>query len=272
MCTAVFSAAMAAAYYWPFAHAGDAAALRGFESIDTRGLDGVLDTVLRVCDPAPFALIAVVLVVAVARYKSPRHALAVWVLLVGANASSQLLKPLLAHHRDTSLWHIRQINPAAYPSGHSTAAMSLALALVLGAPRAYRPLAAVIGGVFAVAISFFALILGWHYPSDIVGGFLLATIWSLVLLAGLRFAAVRWPAHGGMRLAARRAIALPLARTLAWAVAIGCVAAIVLAATRADRLVSYVDRHHALVFVATVIALSAAGLLGGVTVLTGRRR
>jgi hypothetical protein len=77
------------------------------------------------------------------------------------------------------------VNPASWPSGHATAAMSLALCFVLAAPGRLRPAAAALGAVFAVAVSYSFLTLGWHYPSDVFGGFLVAGIWTLLGVAAL---------------------------------------------------------------------------------------
>ena len=38
---------------------------------------------------------------------------------------------------------------------------------------------------FAVAVSYSFLELGWHYPSDVLGGFLIATVWTLLGIAAL---------------------------------------------------------------------------------------
>ena len=46
---------------------------------------------------------------------------------------------------------------------------------------------------------------GWHFPSDVIGGFLLATGWALVLLAGLRALDARYPERAGRSRAGRGA-------------------------------------------------------------------
>ncbi len=263
---------MAAAYFWPFAHAGDAGALAGFESLDRPWLQSAGHAFLQLCNPVPFASLALVTLISIARLRSLRHALAAWVLLTGANVSSQLLKPLLAHPRPHGAWHIHPIPPAAFPSGHTTAAMSLVLAIVLATRQPWRPVAAVVGGTFVLAVAFCVLILGWHYPSDAIGGFLLATCWALVVLAGMRWAGARWPQSGGMRRAAREAIALPRARIVLRAIGVIALVAVAVAATRAGELASFAGNHHALVFVAAAITVSAVTLLAGVTTLSNRRR
>src|SRR5205085_11232822 len=106
------------------------------------------------------------------------------------NGPPELLKPLLAHPRAASLLGGRApVGAASWPSGHATAAMSLALTYVLAAPGRLRPVVAALGAAFAVAVSYSFLTLGWHYPSDVFGGFLVATVWTLsgiALLFALR--------------------------------------------------------------------------------------
>src|SRR5438270_928921 len=108
-----------------------------------------------------------------------------------APLTADALKPLLAHpHASAGAVHIA---PASWPSGHSTAALALALCAVLVAPRRARPLVAVAGGAFALAVGCALLIRAWHMPSDVLGGYLVAVLWMALALAGLRAAERRWP-------------------------------------------------------------------------------
>ena len=45
---------------------------------------------------------------------------------------------------------------------------------MLVAPRGLRPLAALLGTGLAIGVSFSILVLGWHFPSDVLGGFFIA--------------------------------------------------------------------------------------------------
>ena len=76
-----------------------------------------------------------------------------------------------------------QIGAASWPSGHSTAAMALALCAVLVARAALAAVAAALGGAYAVAVGFAVVLLGWHYPSDVLGGYLMAGTWTALGLA-----------------------------------------------------------------------------------------
>ena len=42
-----------------------------------------------------------------------------------------------------------------------------------------------LGGAFAVGVAYAVLVLGWHYPSDVLGGFLVAGLWTSLAVAVL---------------------------------------------------------------------------------------
>ena len=72
--------------------------------------------------------------------------------------------------------------------------MSLALCAVLAAPPRLRPAVARAMAAFAVAVCYSFLALGWHYPSDVLGGFLVALDWTLLGAAALVHGSMpRWP-------------------------------------------------------------------------------
>jgi membrane-associated phospholipid phosphatase len=250
----------------------DGNALNGFVSLDREPLSFLADGLAASCDPGPYALLALPLLAYALVKRGLRHAAAAALLLVGANVSSQVLKPLLAHARDTSDWPaVGGINSSAYPSGHATASMALAFAAVLVAPRAYRPLVAAVGGLFALAVSLSVIVLGWHFPSDVFGGQMLAATWCLVALAALRFAGTRWPERGSMRKAAREAVVLPSPRALWLALAAATLVLGLTALVLAEPLASFARDHTSAAAVAAAVAASAVVLLAGVTALAARR-
>lgn len=246
----------------------DGNTLNGFVSLHGTRVETVANWIAATCDPGQYSVLVAIVVVYALVKRGPRRAAAIGVLLVGANMSSQVLKPLLAHQRDLSAWPA--VDPpasAAFPSGHATASMALAYAVVLATPRAYRPIAAIVSGLFALAVSISIVVLNWHYPSDVFGGQLVASFWCLIALAGLRWSEHRWPERGSMRAAARDAI--PAAP---WA-AIGAILLVagVVAATQASAIASFVTDHTTAVAAVAAIAASAAALLAGVTALAARR-
>lgn len=273
-CVIAFAVLLALAYYVGPARWLDAAALHGFESVQRPQVDSIATSLAHFCDPFPYALVAMGVIAIAAKIRGLRVGAATGFLIVGANASSQVLKPLLAHHRELSSteFHLININDAAFPSGHATAAMSLSLAVLMIVPRAYRPVVAVLGAIFTIAVSFAVLILGWHHPSDIVGGYLMATAWGLTTLAAYRYAGNRWPERGTMRVAARNAIAAPSPAAIARTVVVLGALACVVAASRAHQIAGYADRHTAMVAVASAIAVAAAVLLAAVASISSSRR
>jgi membrane-associated phospholipid phosphatase len=119
--------------------------------------------------------------VALARRRRDLAAVAV-TTLAGANLTTFVLKPLLARTDPLGGEASRALD-ASFPSGHATAAMSLALVAVIVAPRRWRPWVAVVAAVYAATVGV-ALVLRFdHYPSDVVGGYLVATAWATAMAA-----------------------------------------------------------------------------------------
>jgi membrane-associated phospholipid phosphatase len=114
-----------------------------------------------------------------------REVLAGLVVVLGANLTTQVLKHLLDHHREQPFLGIFQPWHDAFPSGHTTAAVSLAVALFLVVPPRLRGLAAAIGIGFSALVGLAVVLIEWHYPSDVVAGALVALGWGFAGLAAL---------------------------------------------------------------------------------------
>ena len=274
----LFFVLLAFAYASPGARWADASALQGFLGLQRPAVNGLALTVGKLGDAPPVALFALVLAgIALARGR-PRSALFVVVLIGLTSVSSQLLKQLLAYPRDLDSTGLAFIKPAAFPSGHATAAMSLAIALVVVMPPRLRPAAAAVGALFVLSLSYSIVALGWHFPSDVAGGYLLATGWALVLLAGMRAAADRWPERTGrsrVTAATRQAVervaevGLAVVLTCAAAGAVGVALFIVL--VRPGDLVGYMQNHTAFFVVAGGLGVVALVLLVSFATLLQRR-
>ncbi|MGI8631464.1 MAG: phosphatase PAP2 family protein [Solirubrobacterales bacterium] len=112
-----------------------------------------------------------------------RLAVAIVILLVGANLGTQVLKPLLGNLDPTGGDALRFPHHDAFPSGHATVSMSLALSLLLGAPHRWRPVVAAAGAGYAALVGGGMVALGWHFPSDVAGGYLMAAAWTAIAVA-----------------------------------------------------------------------------------------
>jgi membrane-associated phospholipid phosphatase len=150
--------------------------------------------IAHLCDPLPiFAMAAVITLIGLAGGRR-RELVAAAAVVFGANLSTQVLKHVLSHHRwDDSLIGLHAPWEDAFPSGHTTAAAAIAVALVLVvAPRA-RPLAAALGAAFTLAVGISVVVIQWHYPSDVLGGLLVVGSWTFAAIAGLRLTRPRQP-------------------------------------------------------------------------------
>jgi membrane-associated phospholipid phosphatase len=186
LCLAGLAATWVVAALVPITHARDALTLYDFTRLGRPRVDLLANHLLRLLEPGLYTVWALVLVATALVRRRPRLALAIAVVLPLAPLSAEVLKPLLAHpHAYAGL---RDITAASWPSGHATAAMTLALCAALVTPYAVRPLVIVLGAGFVFGVGLSLLILAWHMPSDVFGGYLLAGLWVSLALAALRAA------------------------------------------------------------------------------------
>jgi hypothetical protein len=149
--------------------------------------------------------------------------------------------------------------------------MALALAAILVAPQAWRPIVAIGGAIFALAVSESVMLLAWHFPSDVAGGYLVATSSALTTLAALRAAEQRWPERTG-REAAMRAIKLFDLRRATLVVGAFVLAAVAgLAIVAGERALHFADHHTTAVVAAIAVAAMAAALPVSLVALGTRR-
>lgn len=163
----------------------DAGLLKHDETHALPRVHDATETIVQTIDRGSLAILGIALVlVAVARSR-PRTAIAALILIAGANLTTQALKRLLGEV-DPLGGDALRLFEGSFPSGHATVAMSLALALLLVVPRPWRLAAGLAGIVYAVAIGVGMLALGWHYPSDVAGAYLVATAWAALAVAIVR--------------------------------------------------------------------------------------
>jgi membrane-associated phospholipid phosphatase len=189
LCAVALALTWVVAALVPATHVKDAVALHDFTLLGGPRLDDVANALLHLLDPLLYTLWGLILVALALGRRRPRLALAVALVLGLAPLTAELLKPLLAHPHAWvgGDW----VKAASWPSGHATAAMALALCAVLVVPSRLRPTVVVLGAMFVAGVGFSLLILAWHLPSDVVGGYLVGTLWVALAVAGLRAADAR---------------------------------------------------------------------------------
>ena len=126
--------------------------------------------------PVDIALVAVL-----ALKRRLREGLFAGIALGGSALLNMGTKRLFARERP-SLWE--SIAPEhttySFPSGHAMGSMTLALVLVLLAwPTRWRWPVAIAMAVFVPMVGLSRVYLGVHYPSDILAGWMAASVWAV---------------------------------------------------------------------------------------------
>jgi undecaprenyl-diphosphatase len=143
-------------------------------------------TIEQVMEPAGWAAAATVAFLLAAWQGRYKRALLAVALILGTALVDLTLKAVFEHERELSIpidefeW-LPLAN--AFPSGHSAGALAISLAFLFVVPAAWQRVTAALGLVFTLAVSLGLLVLNYHYPSDIVGGWLVALGWCFALIA-----------------------------------------------------------------------------------------
>jgi membrane-associated phospholipid phosphatase len=242
----------------------DRSILVGFVGLHNRGqVPRVAHFIAGLCNPSPYVYLAAVPVLVALIRRRPRILLAIGAILLGANVTTQLVKPILPAMATEFLPGGVTMNGPTWPSGHATAAMSLTLCGVLAAPARLRPAVATLGAAFSVAVSYSFMTLAWHFPSDVLGGFLVAVTWTLMATAAVREADARWPRRRSDP-SQRLSVLEVIAPQVALVAGVLVVAAIILLA-RPHEVIDYARGHHAFLIGATAIGVLALALASAVT-------
>jgi membrane-associated phospholipid phosphatase len=161
------------------------------QTIDNAALSGrttrgsVLRATDRLLNTISIASIVVIggtiVVIAIVR-RRPHLALTTAVMVGGANVTTQLLK-----HSILTRPVLTTSDPfgASFPSGHTTVAFSLVVALVLVVPARTRASTAVAAFGYSALVGMGVVTAGWHRPSDVIGAELVVIGWSAFAVAGL---------------------------------------------------------------------------------------
>lgn len=134
----------------------------------------------------PTVLIAAGFVTAVLLWRGGHRHLP-WVLiaitLIGRGAS-ELQKYWIARGRPDLEPHLVAVKTSSFPSGHATSSMIfyLTMALALSAGTRWHRISAAAAIVLSLLIGISRVMLGVHWPSDVIGGWAFGLLWVLVTL------------------------------------------------------------------------------------------
>lgn len=150
-----------------------------------RGSDLLLLVTQRVTDLGdPLVVVLVLLTLAAilaAVQGRPRAGLLVAVAGLGGQLLSDTAKDLVGRARPVLEVPLATESSLAFPSGHAMGSLTLCLVLLLvGLPgRGQRVRHGLVGlaVVYVLAVGVSRVALGVHYPTDVLGGWLLAAVW-----------------------------------------------------------------------------------------------
>lgn len=143
------------------------------------GLGDVANPIADLGNPVPQVLLLLAGLGVALRAGRREAAVAGLVLVAGANLTTLLLKHALAPRFDPVLGYA-QVGESSFPSGHATAAFAMAAAWTLFVPPRWRLTVACIGFFLASLVAASVVILRHHFPSDVLGGLLVALAWMAI--------------------------------------------------------------------------------------------
>lgn len=186
LCTALVCAALVLVLHQVFVASSSGQTWDESVAAAAKGNQGPMSTLgsLLLDDVSPLVLLgalAVAVVVALVRRRA-REAVGAVVLMAMANLSTQVLKHVLLDRPDLGVTYDLA---NSFPSGHTTAATTLAAVLVLVTGARWRPLALLVGGVYALLCGWATVVNGWHRPSDVLAAFAVVTAWYFLVRAVL---------------------------------------------------------------------------------------
>jgi membrane-associated phospholipid phosphatase len=264
LCVAAFVTLLLGAYLLGPVERLDATALHGLGALRGSWADSVAHLLPHLADPLPLVVILAAICAAGWALGRRRQAIAAAALVAGANVVAQMLKVALAHPRVQAVG-VEPLGPEAFPSGHATASMSVALAAVLVAPARWRATVASLAAAYVIGVCTSILVLGWHFPSDVIGGLLVASGVFFCVVAAL----VSLAATDGAAARERLRLAVSPRRDEAALIVLGGLAIVVL--LRAPDLLAFARLHTVATATAIAVVAASAGLLATAALIADDR-
>jgi len=123
--------------------------------------------------------------------KNPAAAWTILFASVSGTILNQILKNLIGRERPQIVPHLSEISNSSFPSGHSMLSAIIYLTVATLLTKTVHTRAAkiyLIGSAFVLAflVGLTRVIIGVHYPTDVVAGWMAGTAWAIIcwFLAG----------------------------------------------------------------------------------------
>jgi undecaprenyl-diphosphatase len=117
-------------------------------------------------------------------FKRRRRSALLLVMLFGGRMAVELHKLLAGSPRPPIAEQLVRENSLGFPSAHSANSMItyVAIALLVPVAQRNRAIAVVLGVSLAVMIGLSRIVLGVHWPSDVVGGWAFGLLWVIIFM------------------------------------------------------------------------------------------
>ncbi|MBI1196342.1 MAG: phosphatase PAP2 family protein [Phenylobacterium sp.] len=163
------------------------------DPIGSRGIEEAVRDVTALGGTTLVTVVTVVAVLAFAFHRRWRHAAVMAGAVLAAWASSNFTKAFYHRPRPDLVPHEVYVYSGSFPSGHSTlsAATWLTLAMLIASletRRRTKALVYVVAGVILAGVGVSRVYLGVHWPSDVLAGWCLGSMWALAGWLALRAA------------------------------------------------------------------------------------
>lgn len=131
----------------------------------------------------PGILLLVTPVILTLGYQKKWRSLLYLILTLFGSVIISISTKIFFHRMRPNFWTSAYPLPGdfSFPSGHALLSMAFTIALIILAWKTkWRGLVISLGGLFTLTIAWTRLYLGVHFPSDILGGWLLAITWAIL--------------------------------------------------------------------------------------------
>jgi undecaprenyl-diphosphatase len=132
-------------------------------------------------------IMIIVLTIALWRWWGWGAGLAMALTSLGSSVASDAMKVFFARVRPDLVAQLDPINSPAFPSGHSTNAAAVYILFIILVPQARHPGWQMLAASAILLTGISRIMLGVHWPTDVIGGWLLGASFALGCAAVISF-------------------------------------------------------------------------------------
>ncbi len=170
----------------------DASILLATEKIRNPFLNGIMAGITWLGNWEVILALAIALGIFFWKKKKYNYLSALFLAAAGGELIGKILKYIVARQRPEIISHLAEADGFSFPSGHAFMAACFYGFLIWIFSREIKndliKKSAIIFLLFLIfAIGFSRIYLGVHCPSDVLGGFVLGTVWVVVVIKGCKY-------------------------------------------------------------------------------------